>query len=213
MLLSSTKIKSFALNKDNYISISLNTHKTHKKPQKKSAVSAPVEIPVEIAVTPVNENIDVNNLFSDVWTKKIIKKKIKPKNSRLIHELQKKIPISKKNRRKSLSKIDSDENVKSNEESASGSTASEVNEYLAKIQALVYKYFNVPPNSEGHSVKAVIFLNSLGKMIDFRVLNYSSNDALNKEVDKIKERLRNVVFPINKKNKSTKTIVILTSKE
>jgi protein TonB len=80
------------------------------------------------------------------------------------------------------------------EELEQASSGSEVNEYLAKIQAIVYQHFNVPPNTQGQSAKAVIELDALGRMTDFRVLSYSSSEALNKEVDKIKERLKNVVF-------------------
>lgn len=101
----------------------------------------------------------------------------------------------------------------SDKEQKAASTAQEVNEYLAKIQAIVYQYFHVPANTQGHSVKSVIELNALGKMIDFRILNYSQSSALNAEVDKIKERLKNVVFPVNPQNRSSRTVVILISKE
>jgi len=68
------------------------------------------------------------------------------------------------------------------------SSANEVNEYFAKIQALVYEYFEPPQNSQGYSVRAVIELSALGKFIDFRILDYSANIALNEECDKIKDR-------------------------
>jgi len=210
MLFSSSKINSFALKKDNYISISLSTTKTSSKHPKRNKVSSKVA-----SKTPkVSKNVDINNLFSDVWTKKISHTKTKPKNSTHIKEILKKISTAKENNQKqNIEKIDNNEKSDSNEKENSASSANEVNEYLAKIQALVYKYFIVPPNSQGHSVKALIELNALGKVLDFRVLTYSDNEALNREVDKIKERLVNVVFPINKQNRSTKTIVILTSKE
>ena len=210
MLFGSSKINSFALKKDNYISISLNMIQTNSKHHKRSKVSSKVA-----THTPkVSKNVDINNLFSDVWTKKISHTKTKPKNSTHMQEILKKISTAKENNQKqNIEKTDNNENSDSNEKDNSASTASEVNEYLAKIQALVYKYFIVPPNSQGHSVKAVIQLNALGKVLDFRVLEYSDNEALNREVDKIKDRLVNVVFPINKQNRSTKTIVILTSKE
>ena len=210
MLFSSSKINSFALNKDNYISISLDMTPTNSKLHKKSTTASKVAS----QMPQISKNVDVNDLFSDVWTKKITPTKAKPKNSKRIQEIQKKISTSKENNTQQYTeKTNDNENIKSNEEANPSSTANEVNEYLAKIQALVYKYFNVPPNSEGHSVKALIELNALGKVLDFRVLTYSDNEALNREVDQIKERLVSVVFPINKQNKSTKTIVILTSKE
>lgn len=210
MLFSSSKISSFALNKDSYISISLDALPTKSKRHKKTV--APNKVASQ---TPqVSKNVNVNDLFSDVWTKKIVPIKKKPKNSKRLQEIRKKISTSKENRVQAYKETtDSSENMKSNEASDPSSSANEVNEYLAKIQAIVYKYFNVPANSEGYSVKAVIELNALGKMLDFRVLTYSDNEALNREVDKIKSRLVNVVFPINKQHRSTETIVILKSKE
>ena len=212
MLFTPSKINSFALKKDNFISISLEIPKQKSVQQKKQEQAPAVSEPV---VTP-QKNIDVNNLFSDVWTKKITPKKetIKKQNPRKFLELQKKIKTSKENDVKSISeKVNNLDSVKTNRESDASSTAQEVNEYLAKIQAIVYQYFHVPANSAGSSVKTVIELNSLGKVIDFRVLNYSSNSDLNAEVDKIKSRLKHIIFPKNPSNRSSRTIVILISKE
>ena len=201
MLFQSAKVKSYALHKNNFISISLAniqtdkaiTHKPTAHPQKK--VSKPVDIP--------SENIDVNNLFSDVWTKKITKKKPKPQDVKRLAQLRQQVPLSQVN----------EVPVKETKEETASSNAQEVNEYLAKIQAIVYEHFYVPQNSQGNSVKAVIELNSIGELIDFRILTYSANDALNEEADKIKQRLLHVLFPVNVHNKSTKTVVILRSKE
>ncbi|CAI6150777.1 MAG: hypothetical protein SPLUMA2_SPLUMAMAG2_00605 [uncultured Sulfurimonas sp.] len=189
--------KTYALKKDKFISISLVTSK--------------VEIPKAIKQKiqdPVEENIDVNNLFSDVWTKKITHKKETHivKDSKRLFEIQKKIKRSSENNVKTISQ-------ESNSQTRQNSTADEVNEYLAKIQAIVYSYFRVPVNSEGNSVKTVIELNTLGKVLDFRVLNYSPNEALNTEADKIRERLIYITFPKNPEKKSSRTIVILISKE
>lgn len=210
MMLNSNKIDSFALNKDNYISISMDINQDSSKSAKKNVITSPIET----AVPDIAQDVNVNDLFSDVWTKKITKKEVKPKDSRRIQEIQKKINTTQENSVESISqKIDSLDNTKSKSEDSPTSTANEVNEYLAKIHALVYRYFNVPPNSEGYSVLAYIELNSIGKVMDFRILNYSGNEALNIEVDKIKNRLKSVVFPINPQNKSFSTKVILRSKE
>jgi protein TonB len=214
MLFKKAPSNSFALKKDKYISISLQTPKVQNKKVKKVVKSAPKP---KAEVTPTeNKNVDINNLFSDVWTKKIVHKKEKSKpidNKRLL-EIQKKIKKTKTKEVESLSeKVNNLEKVDTNSESDASSTAEQVNEYLAKIQAIVYQYFHVPANSEGSSVKSVIELNSLGKLIDFRILSYSDNEALNSEVDKIKDRLRSVVFPKNPQKKSSRTIVILISKE
>ena len=210
MMVKSPDIKEFALTKDNYISISMDIQPKSSKSVKKSVQPTPVES--SVSETP--QDVDVNDLFSDVWTKKIQKKKVQPKDSKRIKDIQKKIKTTESNSVESLSqKINDLESVKSNEKNSPTSTGNEVNEYLAKIQALVYKYFKVPPNSEGHSVLAYIELNSIGKVLDFRILTYSANEALNAEADKIKDRLKSVVFPINPQSKSFATKVILRSKE
>lgn len=209
-MISSSNINEYALEKDNYISISMDIQPKSSKSAKKSLQPTPVES----SVSEMPQDVDVNDLFSDVWTKKIQKKKIQPKDSKRIKDIQKKIKTTQANSVESISeKFNELDNSKLNEENSPSSTANEVNEYLAKIQALVYRYFNVPPNSEGYSVMAYIELNSIGKVMDFRILNYSANDALNAEVDKIKDRLKSVVFPINPQNKSFSTKVILKSKE
>ncbi|MEA3370563.1 MAG: TonB C-terminal domain-containing protein [Campylobacterota bacterium] len=210
MMISSSDTPQYALKKDNYISISMDIQAKSSQSAKKSVKPTPVES----SVSEIPQDVDVNDLFSDVWTKKIEKKKAKPKDSKRIKELQKKIKTTETNSVESLSEKISDlDNTKSDEEYSPTSTANEVNEYLAKIQALVYRYFNVPPNSEGYSVLAYIELNSIGKVMDFRILTYSSNEALNAEADKIKDKLKSVVFPVNPQSKSFGTKVILKSKE
>ena len=207
MIFHSSKINTFAMNKDTFISISLDALKVKAVKSQKAAKSfTPV---VEKTVVP--KSIDVNDLFSDVWTKKITKPK--PKNNRRIAQIQKKLKTSSQNKAEKFDELIKDDKSLQSEQSLSSSTANEVNEYLAKIQAIVYKYFHVPLNSQGHSVKAHIMLNALGRLVDFRILQYSDNQALNDEADKIKQRLQSVIFPINPQNKSSDTIVILTSKE
>jgi len=208
MLFSSQEKKSYALTKKNYVSVSIIN------PKKISKFSSSVSASQSTSKS-VSKDIDVNDLFSDVWTQKIAHKpKTKKVNSKRIQDIAKKIKVSDTNDVNSLSeKIKKIDESKDNQDKKSVSAASEVNEYLAKIQSIVYQYFNVPPNTEGYSVKTIIELDSLGRLIDFRVLNYSANVALNDEVDKIKDRLKNVVFPKNPHNSSSKTIVVLISKE
>ena len=209
-LFDTQRTKTYALNKDTFISISLEMpKKTFSKPAEKK-MSAPA------AVEPISDtkNIDVNDLFSDVWTKKIEKKQPKEVNSKRIMEIGKKLKTVESNSVEELEKLSKTQELSdANKEQSAVSTAQEVNEYLAKIQAIVYQHFYVPANTQGHSVKSVIELNALGKMLDFRILNYSQSSALNAEVDKIKERLKNVVFPVNPQNSSSRTVVILISKE
>jgi len=107
-------------------------------------------------------------------------------NSKRIQDIAKKLkPTDTKNVNSLSEKIERLDLKESDKNTQQASTANEVNEYLAKIQAIVYQYFKVPPNSEGHSVKTVIELDPFGHMMDFRILNYSANEALNAEADNI----------------------------
>ncbi|WP_294962492.1 cell envelope integrity protein TolA [Sulfurimonas sp.] len=210
MLFSKSNIDTYALKKDNYISISLDVPKLQTS--KKRIIKTPIV--EESVVEPGDVNID--DLFSDVWTKKIKKvKKIEKKvdNKRLL-EIGKKSKKIDKNSVKSVSeKLTDNSNIKKSDDSEKLSTANAVNEYLAKIQALVYQNFVPPQNSQGHSVKAVIELSAIGKVMDFRILTYSAKSNLNDECDKIKDRLIGILFPANPQNKSGNYIVMLTSKE
>jgi len=200
MMFFSSKINSYALKKDNYISISMDIIEVPKKKKEKSVIT-PVK-KLEPVVEEEEVDIDIGDLFSNVKTQKI-KKKPKKKQHR-IKELQ--------NRPKDAKSAQS-KNSANDTQTKESSSGNEVNEYLAKIQALVYKYFEPPANSQGHSVKAVIVLSAIGKVIDFRILTYSNNQALNDECDNIKSRLKSVLFPINPGNKKGQYTVILTSKE
>ena len=200
-MLFSSKINSYALKKDNYISISMDTIKIPKKKIKKK-VKTPVVKPAEPEVVAPDPVVDITDLFNNVKTKKI-KKKPKKKAHR-IQELQ--------NRPKNA-KSQEHQNRELDNETKESSSGNEVNEYFAKIQALVYRYFEPPASSQGHSVKAVIELSAIGKVTDFRILTYSNNQALNDECDRIKSRLKSVLFPINPNNKTGTYTVILTSKE
>lgn len=224
----SKKIDTYALKKDNYISVSIDMPKIKSSSSKKSVEKPIVEEPVkeqpvvekqniETQTTKVEKKeINIDNLFSDVWTKSIKKvEEKKPKtDNRIIDEIQKKINKSDTNTVKSISKkIQNIDPAKQENENAKESTAPEVNEYFAKIQALVYEHFTPPENSQGHSVIAVIELSSMGKVIDFRILTYSGNDALNVESDKIKDRLINILFPENPNKSSGVYKIKLISKE
>ena len=129
-------------------------------------------------------------------------------------QIQKKITKSDENKVESISKKVRNMNApKVDIESVKTSTATEVNEYLAKIQALVYEHFYPPQNSQGNSVEAIIELSPIGKVYDFRILRYSANSELNSECDNIKDRLMNIVFPENPDNSSGTYTITLTSKE
>jgi periplasmic protein TonB len=206
LLFSVNKTKTYGLQKENFVSISLATPVMVKQlTQKKS--SEAINIP---QAKDVAKDVDVNDLFSDVWTQKIDNKKPKEANSKRIQEISKRVKTSEQKDVASLSeKIQSIDNTTSTQEKQSNSSAEEVNEYLAKIQAIVYDSFSPPMNSEGNIVKVVIEIDPIGKMLDFRVLNYSSNEALNQEADRMKRKLNSVIFPENPDHRSFRAIINL----
>ena len=194
----SDKIKVFALTKNEYISISMETSidKTVKKEEaveKEAVVEKSEAKPIEEVVKKSSEEksnnevkkekLDVSDLFSDVKTKNIQKyeeKKEPTKKKNL--EIEKMISPSTENKTDSISeKIKTIKTENKNQKSAS--SAPEVNEYLAKIQAIVYQHFNPPKNSQGKKVHAVIQLSQIGKVLDFRILSYSTSAELNSECD------------------------------
>ncbi|MFA5454103.1 MAG: TonB C-terminal domain-containing protein [Sulfurimonas sp.] len=198
---------------------SSDVKKTVDKPIEKKEEEKPVEEePQKETVTKTEKKeINIDNLFSEVKTKTIKKteeKVIEKEDKRVAQEL------SKKSEKSDVTKVESaaskaqkiNTENKSEKESKS-STGSEVNEYLANIQALVYEHFTPPENSQNKVVKAVIELNAFGKVVDFRILTYSDNAAFNSECDKIKKRLEKVLFPKNPGNKSGTYVVNLISQE
>ncbi|MDQ1244374.1 MAG: periplasmic protein TonB [Campylobacterota bacterium] len=223
----SKDVKIYALQKDDFISVSVNMANIQS-----TNVQKPVEKPVEkeeekpvvkqepeeekVAQTQKKE-VNIDNLFSQVWTKDI-----KKEDKKIEKELDKRVAqeLSKKSQKSEVSKVESasskiqkvNSETKSDKASKS-STGTEVNEYLAKIQGIVYQYFIPPDNTQGKVVKAVIELDAFGKIIDFRILTYSDSDALNSECDKIKGRLANVLFPKNPDNKSGVYVINLISQE
>lgn len=221
MLFTSSKNHMFALKKDDFISVSIDLSNTDVQ-NKSASVDKTIEAPAvqEDKVQEVDipaQDIDVGDLFNNVWTKEIKKEKIqeqKTVDTKRFQEIQKRIKKTKNQEIDSLSKkIESLTSDEGSDSAKSSSSGNEVNEYRAKIQAIVYKHFHPPQNSQGNSVRAVIELSALGKMLDFRILNYSSNQLLNEESDRVKSRLIGVVFPINPENKSGNYIIILRSEE
>ena len=221
-------LKQFTLEKKEFISISVVVPKIQKDSDKKAPVKinpTPVVIPLkkeekkdsDIVSTPIKQKeVNIDNLFSEVSTKSIKKKKKKPEHS----EIRRLEAIAKKVKRTKVKTVESIINKyknkkikKDSEKSSKNSSANEVNEYFAKIQNMVYKCFYPPQNSQGNTVKAVIKLGALGKVLDFRILQYSSSIDLNNECDRIKQRLSSVVFPVNPKNRSGSYTILLTSKE
>ncbi|MEK6659574.1 MAG: TonB C-terminal domain-containing protein [Campylobacterota bacterium] len=224
----SDKVKDYALQKDNFVSVSVNmvaaqsseVKKTVDKPVEKEKKEVPVvekEPEKETVTKTEKKEINIDNLFSEVKTKSIKKteeKVIEKEDKRVAQELSKKSTKSDETKVESItSKIQKINSENKSEKESKSSTGNEVNEYLAKIKALVYENFTPPENTQNKVVKAVIELNAFGKVIDFRILTYSDNAAFNSECDKMKDKLKNVLFPKNPDNKSGVYVINLISQE
>ncbi|MEA3372586.1 MAG: TonB C-terminal domain-containing protein [Campylobacterota bacterium] len=223
ILLKSDQVKSYALKKDDYIAVSINLpltkpsrHDTKKPAPKPIVKPEPVQPPkAEVPQTAP----DVSSLFSDIWTQKVStkpKKDVAKVDSKRLSAIEKRIKTTK-----SEKSLEASEKIKKLDlkrpsvelVGSSSSSASEVNEYLARIQAFVYEHFYPPMNSEGNSAKIRLRLDSFGKMKDYRILAPSGSPAFNNEVDLLKKRLKSVTFPRHPKRESITIDIILTVEE
>lgn len=226
VILHKSGIDTFAMQKDNYISVSLTTDvvvpsKNSAKPDLKPTPVTPVKKepepePETIESTPEPVNTDISSLFDDVWTqsadtkvvkkeKKIdtkrlaaIEKRIKTKDAKKMHKASETI--------KTLASVEPSIEVVG----ASASTAPEVNEYLAKIHGLVKSKFYPPASTEGESAKVRVQFDAYGKLSNYRVLVYSGSTIFNQEVDRLRKRLERMTFPKNPDGKSISLEIILT---
>ena len=231
VVLHKSSIDTFAMQEDNYISVSLNMDlvvptKNDAKPApeptpKQEIIPEPEPEPAveEIESTPEPVNTDVSSLFDDVWTQsadtKVEKKEEKVDTKRLA-AIEKRIKTKEtKKSQKASDKIKTLELVKPSIEvvGASASTAPEVNKYLAKIHAQVKAKFYPPASSEGSSAKVRVKLDANGNVTSYRVLVYSGSNIFNEEVDRLERRLKRMTFPKNPDGKSISLEIILTVEE
>jgi len=207
-----SKNNTYALKKDNYISVSLDAVSLKNVHIKKNTYVKKTKKSKRKTVDALAEDVDVGDLFENVWTKKIDKTSVDKKKKvdyKRIQEIQKKAKTLKNNNVKDISEIlktDINKNQKS-------SVSNEVNEYFAKIHALVYSHFDVSSDTIGGIVKVVIELDPFGKMLDFRILEYSDNEALNNEAKRMKKKLKNVIFPKSPNNSKGTFVINLIPKE
>ncbi len=225
-LFNADEIKNYALKKENFVSISLQSIEVpttaSKKPQKQpEIIEEPTPIvppePQKVEVSkPKPKEVNIDSLFSTVVTKDIkkdTKPQEKPVDKRVVENSAKKSKESNDSK-KSLSKtLDSTLSDKKSEQTQKTSGGNEVNEYLAKIQAIIYENFYPPAATEGMVVKIAIEINSLGKVMSFRVVSYSKHEGLNQEVDRVASRIKNMVFPLNPDGKTQTHYINLISED
>ena len=229
-------IKTFALKKDNFISISLNnidtskvdTKKPKKKIQPKPTINKKVkqakkkEIKVEkpLKTTPeMKKSPSVSNMFSQVQTKKLshrAKKPIKKIDTKRIASITKRIHTTKTTSKseavQKIEKLDLQEKI-TEVGGEAVSRAPEVDVFLAKVHSFVYSNFHPSAQSANNSAKVRIWLSKTGVMSEFKILASSSDTLLNSEIARLKERLLTLNFPIHPDNKAIVIDIILKAKE
>ncbi len=229
VVLHKSAIETFAMQKDNYISVSLDMDvvmptKNEAKPDpeptpKHEPIPEPEAAEQEIETTPEPVNTDVSSLFDDVWTQSAdtkVDKKVEKVDSKRLAAIEKRIKTKEsKKLQKASETVKTIELVKPSIEvvGASASTGPEVNEYLAKIHAQVKSKFYPPASSEGESAKVNVKLDANGNFISYRVLVYSGSNIFNEEVDRLKRRLERMTFPKNPDGKTISLEIILTVEE
>lgn len=72
-----------------------------------------------------------------------------------------------------------------------------VKQYHKEIQTLVYNNFHPPVGTEGSKARVRIKISAFGKLIDYKVLQYSELNAFNDAVNSLVKSLRNIQFPKN----------------
>ncbi|NPA66573.1 MAG: TonB C-terminal domain-containing protein [Epsilonproteobacteria bacterium] len=210
LLFVQNNIQKYGFEKKKYFSVSIdikqNIKKTiPKKATKKKTITKKKKIKKKQVVDPtISEDIAVDDLFDTVWTKKVTPSKKIKRDHKKLAQIEETFSYEKIEKKEPLQ-----QNSQKTKEESKSSSAEVVNKYLATIHAIVYEHFFPPQNTQGLEVKVVIELSSLGKMLDFRVLNYSTNSLLNQEVDQIKQRLKTVLFPKNPNNTKARVIIIL----
>jgi len=208
MLIVDNTSKNYALKKDKYVKVSIDLTENRPVKKQKKQVKKKREAPAkkkEELKKAVAKPADFSSLFSNVKAQKIVHKKKKVIHKQKIdtaqlQQIQKRIKTSKK-RDSSISKsIESLEFSKSSDSknTKTVSTASQINEIAAKITQLIYSRFLVDSSMLGNVVTIRISIDGYGKLIDYRILNASASEALNREAQLLKKRLLHVSFPKTK---------------
>ncbi|HZF69252.1 TonB C-terminal domain-containing protein [Sulfuricurvum sp.] len=214
----SPKVEQFAMTKSEFISVSLavnNTKSTeHTEPSPKVEESEPAPEPEKPAVQP--EKVpEISDLFAQVKPQKTIKKPLEDnKQNEQLNKLEKEL-LTHKDMPNFTDKVNKVELAKPSVKMVvqGGSSGPIVNEYHAKIQALVYTNFHPPAGSAGAVARVRMNISGSGKLISYRILSYSGNSSFNNEVDWLRDRLSTIRFPEHPEGKDTVLECILTAKE
>jgi protein TonB len=216
-LVLSPAIEQFSMKKSEYVSVSLMESTIAEVQTISEPLAAPDEPePAEEKPTVEEEEIpEISDLFSQVKVEKTPKKtREESKHREELNALEKEILEQKDSPRFSdkVSKVDlAKPSVKM--VTQGGSSGPLVNEYHAKIQALVYTYFRPPAGTAGEAARVRMSISASGKLISYKVISYSGSRSFNSEVEWLKDRLVSVRFPEHPEGKEAILEFILTAKE
>jgi periplasmic protein TonB len=220
ILFYSTTTKSYAMKESRKITVSivLKNHPIKIKAIKHKAEKKGGSTKLQHEIAQPN----IQKLFSNVWTRSPDAKQDKTpqkEDKRVIQEISKKLVFNNQQGKA----IVRSKNLENNETAKAAkvavkpkeasSTSSEVNQYLAKIQAIVYDNFYPPANTQGQTARVLLRLSEAGSVLSFRILIYSNNQMFNNEIDRLKNRIMSIEFPSNPQGKAGDYIVTLTAKE
>jgi protein TonB len=223
-LIFSPKTEQFAMNKSDVInvSISMSDIKTTEQNDPKPQVEPQPEITPDSVIQPPalpvvqKESVpEISDLFAQVKPQKIVKKPLEvTKSSEQLNALEKELLTHKETPRFS-DKVSKVELVKPSVKMAmqGGSTGPNVDKYKAKIQGLVEANFHPPSGSGGETAVVLLRIDSMGKMVTFRILKNSKNESFNDEVNWLKDRLSSIRFPDSPDGNEGVLTCTLTAKE
>lgn len=219
----SPKLEQFAMTQSQYVSISIDVGppKSSSKPvieEEQHIQDKPKPVEEEKPQSePAHQSVpEISDLFSKVKPEKTAKKTDdSAQKIEALSALERQMAVRTQSTPQLAEKVKNTALAKPSVKivSNSGSTGPLVNEYHAKIQALIYANYYPPSGSQGQSARVRISLDSSGKLLGYRVMAYSGNEPFNNEVDWLKERLRSVTFPPHPDGKETVFEIILTAKE
>lgn len=219
-ILQQTRVKHVQIKASDYISVNLNTIKTAppkkvtKTEQHKSEEPKPEAL--ETIETPKQVNTDLNSLFGEVKTTKLVKRN-KTQQSQVDDTFLKK--IKKRIQTKDTKTVKSTEasslvkNLKLSKQNIKvvGDSSGVVDEYLAKIHAEIYSKFFPPVESVGRSAKVRLEIDANGVLVSFRVISYSGDGGFDAAVDRCMDSLHQ--FATHPDHKKISLDIILTAKE
>ncbi len=222
ILSSAHQIHSYALQKSEAITVSLENIMLNQSKPEKTETIIPIkkQEPQPEKTKEISSPKDISSLFSSVETKKIThtQKDVVPQkvDNKRLSSLQTRLKTTK-NRKSTLTsqKVKQMDLVKPSHKSGSkgGSSGEEVDKYRASIQATIYNYFYPPQGSEGLNAKIQITISASGKMLEFKILRYSGDSNFDREIEDLKHRLSSITFAKNPDATSAQLDVHLISKE